>query len=287
MNRILLVLVFAASGWAQKFEVASIKPNREGGNRVMIGLRPGGRFNAEGVSVKMLITFAYGIRDYQLTGLPSWADSDRYNISAKPEGAGPETPPDPSKIPSEAEMKTQGEKTRAMVANMLEERFGLKIHRETKELPVYALVVGKNGPKLLDAKEGNPDILDFGGRGRGPGPDDVKQVRRGEGMRMGRGQFAGQEVTAATLATQLSTILGRNVIDKTGLTGKYDVKLSWTPDESQPAMLKDPTNAAASTPDSGPSIFTAIQEQLGLKLDSQKGPVEIVVVDHIEKPTEN
>jgi|SRR5579862_5157386 len=285
MHRIILAVFLAASAWAQKFEVASIKPNHEGGNRVSIGLRPGGRFIAEGVSVKFLITFAYGIREYQVTGLPNWADSDRYDINAKPEGAGPETSPDPGKMPSEAEMKTQGEKTRAMVANMIEERFGLKFHRETKEFPVYALVVAKNGPKLVEAKEGNPDIVDFGGRGRGPGPDDVKQGRRRAVMRMGRGQFAAQELTMETLANQLSTILGRNVIDKTGLTGKYDVKLAWTPDESQPAMLKDPTNAP--TPDSGPSIFTAIQEQLGLKLESQKGPVEIVAVDHIEKPTEN
>lgn len=290
MHRIAIAVVFAALSWGQKFEVASIKPNHSGGGRVGIGLRPGGRFTTENVPLRLLITFAYNIRDYQLSGLPGWADSDRYDINAKPEG--PETSAEPGHDPSDAEMKTQQEKMRAMLQNLLEERFGLKIHRETKELPVYAMVAGKNGPKLVDAKPDNPDIVDFGGRGgagRGNGSDDVKQVRRGARMRMGRGEFAGQEMTMDVLATQLSSMVGRTVINKTGLTGKYDIKLSWTPDQAQGGAFRDgpPDREAAAPADSGPSIFTAIQEQLGLKLESQKGPVEIVVVDHVEKPTEN
>ena len=291
----ILLAAFAAAAWAQKFEVASIKPNHSGDRRVGIGIQPGGRFNATNVTVKLLITMAYGIRDHQLSGLPGWAEAEHYDITAKPEGAPPENAGTERKMPTEAEMQTQQEKMRAMVQDLLADRFGLKVHRETKELPVYALVVAKNGPKLEESKEGAPDIVDFGGRGRGPdegkirGPDDVKQTRRGPMIRMGRGQLAGQEMRIPMLVEQLSRITGRNVIDKTGLTGKYDIKLNWTPDEAQGAGFGggDGPRPDAAPADTGPSLFTAIQEQLGLKLESQKGPVEVIVVDHIEKATEN
>jgi len=278
----------ATGARAQKFDVASIKPNHTGDGRVGIGMQPGGRFTANNVTVKMLITIAYGIRDHQLSGLPGWAESERYDISAKPENAEGLAPPADDKIPSEAEMQTRQEKMRAMMQDLLADRFGLKIHRETKEMPVYALVVAKNGPKLEESKEGAPDIVDFGGRGRGP--DDVKQIRRGPMIRMGRGQFAGQEMRMPMLVEQLSRITGRNVIDKTGLTGKYDIKLNWTPDESQAGLGGGPDGAhgpEAASADSAPPLFIAIQEQLGLKLESQKGPVEVVVVDHIAKASEN
>jgi uncharacterized protein (TIGR03435 family) len=282
------IAAFTAAAWAQKFEVASIKPNHTGDGRVGIGMQPGGRFTATNVSVKMLITIAYGIRDHQVSGLPGWAESEHYDISAKPENTDGLGPPADGKMPSESEMQTRQEKMRAMMQNLLEDRFGLKIHRETKELPVYALVVAKNGPKLEEAKEGAPDVVDFGGRGRGP--DDVKQVRRGPMIRMGHGQFAGQEMRMPMLVEQLSRITGRNVIDKTGLTGKYDIRLNWTPDESQPAFGGGPDKGPrpdAASPDSAPPLFTAIQEQLGLKLESQKGPVDVVVIDHIAKASEN
>jgi uncharacterized protein (TIGR03435 family) len=295
MNRVcLLIAALAVITSAQKFEVASIKPNKENDHRVMIGMAPGGRFTAHGVTVKQLISMAYGVRDHQLTGLPGWAESERYDISAKPEGAPPENAAPPNRMPSEAEMQTQQEKMRAMMKDLLADRFGLKVHPETKEMPVYALVVAKNGSKLEESKEGAPPIVDFGGRGpmaggRGPGSDDVRQTRGGPMMRMGRGQITAQDMRMPMLVEQLSRTLGRNVIDKTGLTGKYDVKLNWTPDESQPAAFPggDGPRTDAATPETGPSLFTAIQEQLGLKLESQKGPVEVIVVDHIEKATEN
>jgi uncharacterized protein (TIGR03435 family) len=286
MHRIFFaVAALAVGAFAQKFEVASIKPNRAGDNRIMIGMQPGGRFNASNVTVKQLITMAYGIRDYQVSGLPSWAESDHYDISAKPESAGDAAPPQPGRM-SEAEMQTQQQKMRAMIKDLLADRFGMKTHAETKELPIYALVVAKNGPKLEESKEGAPDIVE--GPGRGRGPEEGAVVRRGQMIRMGRGQLTGQEMRMNMLTNQLSQILGRNVVDKTGLTGKYDIRLTWTPDPGQGGLIvRDAGEGPPPSSDSGPSIFTAVQEQLGLKLDSQKGPVELVVVDRIEKPSEN
>jgi bla regulator protein BlaR1 len=267
MHRIFLATALAGAVFAQKFEVASIKPNKSNDHRIMIGIQPGGRFNASNVTVKQLITMAYGIRDYQVSGLPSWAESDHYDIAAKPEGGDSSAP----------DAKTQQEKMRAMIKDLLADRFGMKTHSETKELPIYALVVAKNGPKMEESKENAPEAADGVPRGRG-----------GQMIRMGRGQLSGQEMRMDMLVNQLSQILRRNVVDKTGLTGKYDIKLNWTPDPGEGGMMPGPSDGAPPpSADSGPSIFTAIQEQLGLKLDSQRGPVELVVVDKIERPSEN
>ena len=281
--RIFLAIAAAAlAASAQKFEVASIKPNKSGDHKVGIGLRPGGRFEASNVTVKQLVTMAYGIREYQVTGLPSWAESDHYDISAKPEGQAQTF--EPGKMPSEAEMKTAQERMRAMVQDLLADRFGLKVHTETKDLPVYALVIAKGGPKLKEASDTAPPIIDGP-----PGADKKVGAMRGQMIRMGRGQLTGQSMAVNMLINQLSTVLGRNVIDRTGLTGRYDVDLKWAPEEGQGGLFRGPDGPApeASSGESGPSLFTAIQEQLGLKLESQKGPVEIVAVDHIEKPEEN
>jgi uncharacterized protein (TIGR03435 family) len=284
MQRLILAFAaFALSGFAQKFEVASIKPNHANDGRRMIGMRPGGRFTAAGISLKELLAFAYNVRDYQLSGLPSWADSDRYDIDAKPEG--PMDGPTPGKMRSDAEMQTQRQKIGAMMADLLEQRFGLKIHRETKEMPVYALVVAKNGPKLVESKPDAPDMVPTPS-GRGPAPDAIatggRGPIRGERMSIRPGEILAQEMPLSFLANQLSSTLGRNVIDKTGLTGHYDIKLTWTPDDTEFARKN-----GEPAPDSGPSIFTAVQEQLGLKLESSKAPVDLIVVDHVEKPTEN
>jgi uncharacterized protein (TIGR03435 family) len=157
-----------------------------------------------------------------------------------------------------------------MLVALIEDRFQLKIHRETKEMPVYALVVAKNGTKLK-ANAGEP----------------------GPRLRMGRGQLNGTKVPLKMLVQQLAQQLGRPVVDKTGLTGDYDFTLTWTPQPGEggamfagPGGPGGPEGPPPSDPD-GPSIFAAIQEQLGLKLESDKGPVEILVLDQVEKPTEN
>jgi len=254
LGRILLAAAAIGLASAQAFEVASIKPSEPGGHGVQIQIAPGGRLVAKNVNVKFLIQQAYGVRDFQITGGPGWIGSERYDIVAKPEGEGDVTP----------------DQLKPMIQALLAERFKLTLHRETKELPVYALVVAKNGPKLQEV-EGGPTKT------------------KGAQMRMGRGLLNAQAVSMTMLATSLSNQLGRSVIDKTGLTGNYDVKLEWTPDEGQSFGPKEggPEGAPPPPSASGPSIFTAVQEQLGLKLEPQKGPVEILIIDRIEKATEN
>ncbi len=257
------------------FEVASIKPAKSGTPFVGIRSVPGsGRFTASNVSIRMLITMAYKLQPFQLEGGPAWLASDRYDIEATPERTGND---DPAKQ-QHVDFEQQFEQQRLRLQSLLEDRFQLKFHRETKELPVYALVVAKGGPKLQ--------------------PSEQKGDRRPM-MRMGRGRFESNGVTLAQLADMLSMDRGRKVIDRTGLTGNYDIKLDYTPDQSQggPGFGGPPGGGPGPGPEggmgppppdpNGPSIFTALQEQLGLKLESQKGPVEIIVIDHVEKPSEN
>ncbi len=268
----------------QSFEVASIKPSAEDGRRVMFGISPGGRFNASGVSVKMLIQQAFDIRDFQITGGPGWLSSERYDIVAK------------------AETSLTRENLKVMLQSLLAERFNFKFHRETRELPIYALVVGRSGPKLHKS-ETQTDLPEEGAAQKDPPPGgqggsplaDVRAVRgpggKGAMIRLGRGQLGAQMAGIKDLAMLLAQQIGRPGVDRTGLEGKYDFNLEWTPDESLRAAgpLGDgpPRDAAPVGDSSGPSIFTALQEQLGLKLESEKGPVEILVIDHIEKASAN
>jgi uncharacterized protein (TIGR03435 family) len=261
LNRAAVQAVFLAAGsvaWAQaqppyKFDVATVKPNSTDDHRIM--MRFGGRTSATGVNLKLLMTVAYDVRDFQIVGGPGWLATDRFDIVAKAEGVPDQLTP---------------EQFRPMLVALIEDRFQLKIHRETKEMPVYALVVAKNGTKLK-ANAGEP----------------------GPRLRMGRGQLNGTKVPLKMLVQQLAQQLGRPVVDKTGLTGDYDFTLTWTPQPGEggamfagPGGPGGPEGPPPSDPD-GPSIFAAIQEQLGLKLESDKGPVEILVLDQVEKPTEN
>jgi uncharacterized protein (TIGR03435 family) len=238
-----------------QFEVASIKPNHSGGNRMGISMEPGGRFVATNVALKTLITMAYDLKDNQVSGLPGWADSDRFDITAKPE--------------SGTRVKDGDE--RVMIQALLADRFKLNFHKETRELPIYALVVAKNGLKM-QASKGNANFDDDAGAKSMPGPG-----RGGPGIRRTRGEINGANVKVDMLADQLSSIVGRSVIDKTGLTGDYDFALKYTPDSADAAAADSPN----------PSIFVAVQEQLGLKLEAQRGPVDLYIIDRIEKPSEN
>jgi uncharacterized protein (TIGR03435 family) len=246
----------AAQAQAQpKFEVSTVKPNSANDHRVMLRGSPGGRFEATGVSLKLLITEAYDVRDFQISGGPPWIATERWDIVAKAEGITDRIPPDQLK---------------PMLAGLIEDRFQIKSHRETKELPIYVLVIGKTGSKL-QANAGEP----------------------GPGMYMGRGHFKGTKIPISMLAQQLSQQVGRTVVDKTGLKGDFDFTLDWTPEIGQGGSLFGPP-PGPSGPEgpppgdpNGPSIFTAVQEQLGLKLESDKGPVDILVLDKVERPTEN
>lgn len=257
------------------YDVASIKPNKSGTNMVRLMFRPDG-LSATNGTLQMLIHAAYRVESNQISGAPNWVNTERYDIEAKMDSA---TAEELHKL-SEDERLIERQR---MLQALLAERFKLTIHRESKELPIYALVVAKGGPKFQEAKPG--DTYPNGIKG----PDG----HGGAGlMFMGREGLTAQGIPIANLVGHLSRQLGRNVVDKTGLTGKYDFTLKWTPDESEGAMFRGPDGgqpATGSAPpeSSGPSIFTALQEQLGLKLESEKGPVEIIVIDHVEKPTEN
>jgi uncharacterized protein (TIGR03435 family) len=191
------------------------------------------------VPLRQLIEQAYRVKPFQLTG-PDWLSNVRFDIVAKyPAG-------------------TANEQLTLMLQTLLAERFHLAIHRESREMSAYALMVAKNGPKLVEV------------------------APNGTGTSNGRGRFQDRAISMAGLADQLARELGRPVVDKTGLTAVYDLKLEWTPDD-QPQG-----DAAPSEPAQGPSIFTALQEQLGLKLQTQEAPVEIIVVDHVDRtPIEN
>jgi uncharacterized protein (TIGR03435 family) len=245
----------------QEFEVASIKPSAPmamGRMRVGVEMMPGGRVSMTGVTARFLIQQAYGVRDFQIVGGPDWMKSDRYDITAKPEEA------------------ASGDQVKEMMKSLLKDRFKLEFHRETKELPTYALVVAKGGARLKKS-----EMQDGGGDGPGRGG-----AGRGGMMRMGRGQINAQGIEMAGLVNQLSQQLGRSVIDKTELTGDYDIKLEWTPDANEGGAFRGAEVHEEARPE-GPSLYTALQEQLGLKLESSKGMVEILTVDKAEKPTGN
>jgi bla regulator protein blaR1 len=246
------------------FEVASIKPNKSGEPNVRLMFTPNG-FSATNAPLGEVIRLAYQVQEFQMSGGPPWINSERYDIEAKVDSSAAE----------ELKQLDQDQR-RFMLRPLLEDRFQLKVHQETKELPIYALVVGKNGPKLHEAKPDDtyPDGI--------KGPDGVGHAGL---MRMGPGGITAQGLSMATIARLLSQQLGRTIVDKTGLTGNYDVNLKWTPDNGPASMMGPDGKPTPET--SGPSVFTAIQEQLGLKLESQKGPVEVLVIDRVERLSEN
>jgi bla regulator protein BlaR1 len=257
------------------YEVASIKPNKSGTNMVRMMYTPNG-LSATNGSVQMLINAAYGVENNQISGAPGWLNSERYDIDAKMDSA---TVEELRKLDEDDRRAVRQHMLQALLAD----RYKLTLHRETKDLPIYVLIVAKDGPKFKQATPGEtyPNGI--------KGPDG----HSGAGMMMmGREGLTGQGVELMNLVRHLTRQLGRTVVDKTGLTGRYDFTLKWTPDETLGGAPKGPQSGQAGvgdTPptDSSPSLFTALQEQLGLKLESQKGPVEILVIDHVEKPSEN
>jgi uncharacterized protein (TIGR03435 family) len=196
-----------------------------------------------------MVRYAYDVEDIQISGGPAWFASDRWDIVGT---AGREI--------TEAERRN-------MLQAVLNERFKMTIRRESKELPVYALVVAKGGSKLTPGTAGNPERVELGVSGAG-----MHQMR-------------GQSVPLSTLARVLTGQAGRIVLDRTGIAGSFDYQLEWVPDPANMPMIN------GAKPDGskldGASIFTAVQEQLGLKLESTKGPVEILVIERAEKATEN
>jgi uncharacterized protein (TIGR03435 family) len=247
------------------YDVVSVKQNKSGPGMMRIMNQPE-RYSTTNVGLKQIIQNAYGLKmPDMISGLPGWADSAAFDIEAKMDA---ETIAALKAMPKEQ----ADEQRRLMMQAMLADRFKLKVHRETKELPIYSLVIAKGGFKLTDADPNNTY------------PDGIKGfdgVSRQGMMSMGHGKLTGQGFGMSGLANLLSMQVHRLVVDSTGLKGKYDFTLQWTPDE----MEGGHQNAAPT--ESGPTIYTALQEQLGLRLDSTKGPVDTVVVDHVEMPSEN
>ncbi len=254
-----------------QFEVASVKPSAS--QRIM-AVRPlPGRLTADS-TVEILMQYAYHV--YRIVGGPAWIQSDRYQIDAKADGAA----------------------TRAdvflMLQSLLEDRFQLKTHRETKTLPVYALVAAKNGFKLPPATEGGcvnsaadaPDDWTGTGRMAPPGQDQPGMPKCGSAflsLQPTGPRVLGKQVGMPELARMLSMLLGRSVIDKSGFTDIFDLKLDFVADENTPTMPPPPPGSGLS----GPSIMQAIQQQLGLRLESTTGPVDVMVVDSAVRPTAN
>jgi bla regulator protein blaR1 len=257
------------------YEVASVKPDKSGDMRFKVMNSPDSL--TANTTLQMLIRLAYSVEDNQISGAPNWVNSDRYDVEAKMDSA---TADEVRKLSEEQEKSVREH----MLQALLVDRFKLTIHRETKELPIYSLVVAKNGSKLEESKPGEPDK-------RGFKTPDGRPAVGGHFVRMGMGQLDGHSLGMTDIARLLSQQLGRTVVDKTGLTANYDFTLKWTPEEGQGPAFRGPEGSPGTgstpAPESGPSIFTAVQEQLGLKLESQKGPVEILVIDHVEKPSEN
>ena len=233
------------------FDVATLKPSNPDAPGKAFMVR-GRQFATLNTTLSDMITFAYGVHPRQVTNGPDWLEKDKYDLTAKPDGVG----------------QPNGEQWKVMVQKLLADRFKLAFHRDKKELSVYALVVGKT-PHKLTRSEGDPNGLP-GMFFRGLGVLPVRNANMGD--------FAGVMQTA---------VLDRPVVDQTGLTGRWDFTLTWTPDDSQFGGRGGQAPPPADNVAAPPGLFTAIQEQLGLKLESTKAPVEVLVIDRAEKPTEN
>jgi uncharacterized protein (TIGR03435 family) len=263
-----------------KFEVASVKPNKSGDPGIRFGLQPGGRFNAVNAPLRELIRFAYNVQPFQIEGGPNWMASDRFDVTAKGEGEIPPTGPG------------QMGPIQVMMQNLLADRFKMRVKRENKEMPIYALVLartdGKLGPTIEPSTTDCAAIMKarMGGAGRGgPPPAPPRPGEKPEcGMFMGPASVGAGSVTIDQFAQLLASRVNRTVLNKTGLAGNYSFTLDFTPDQIPPGGFQLNGAPLPINPD-GPSIFTALQEQLGLKLDSQRGPVEMVVIESVEQPT--
>lgn len=262
-----LVTVFcAAAVGAQRpaFDVASVKPNASGTSAGWTELRPGGELSVRNQPLRNIIWSAYDLQAFQLVGGPDWLDRERFDIVAKPAAEPPSR-----------------EALLQMVQSLLAERFKLVAHRETRDAPIYALVTaraGTPGPGMRPSPT-DCDAINAAA-GRGAPPPGNAGLRPLCGVRTTPGRLMAGGVRMETLARNLSALAGRIVVDRTALPGFYDVDLEWLPDQVPAAGGALPPAAS-----DAPGFFTAIQEQLGLKLEAQRGPIDVMVIDSVERPT--
>lgn len=279
-------VTLGAQSAAPAFEVASIKRNKSGDGFMGMGMQPGGRLTMMNMPVRQLIVRAYGVQPYQVLGGPSWITSDRFDITAK--APGDATP----------------QQMNAMLETLLADRFKLKVRRETRQSDVYRLVKARADGKLGEALKPAAVNCDMGrGRAGGlpPGPGAGPAPARGPApggpmvgpcqflIAPGRFQVAGQSM--ASFANSLGMQVGRPVLDETGLQGAFDFTLTFMPDPGGRGMPAGPPPPGAPElppiDPNAPALPTALQEQLGLRLESAKGPVEMIVIDSIDQPTED
>jgi len=262
-------LLYAQStGPEQKFDVVSVKPNVSG--KFMFAVRDStpGRFSATDTSVRDLLEEAYDIKEAQIEGAPAWVGTAKFDVDAKVDDA---LAAQERSLPRDQELRLM----RLRVQSLLADRFGLRLHHETKDMPVLALVVAKSGPKMTEgqgtpASAGAPDP---------PGsvlmsttnlkPPEWVLTSNGAPLRILINALSGQP-----------EVRGRVLVDETGLAGTYIYKLQWTPQNLS-------AGAHSSSEASGSSLFTALEEQLGLRIESKKEPVDVLVVDHVEEPSPN
>jgi bla regulator protein blaR1 len=231
---------------AQTFDVASVRPQSAGDSAFFVRPPNNGGFTAVGATAKLLLMLAYDVQESRIVGGPTWLGTAKWNIEAR----------------ADSGRQSSAADTQRMLQNLLVERFGLRIHRETTELPVYALSVAKNGPKFKASDHERTNV-----RVTGRSID----IEYGD---------------IAAMTRVLASALGRPVIDRTGLTALYDLSVAWDDAPVQDGGAFGTAPAPASPNERG-SVFTALQEQLGLRLESGRAPVDVIVVDRLETPSPN
>jgi uncharacterized protein (TIGR03435 family) len=268
------------------FEVVSIKPNHSEPGVIPAPTKPDPGWFVATLTVKSIIEFAFNVRDFQISGSPSWIGGEKFDIDAKVQDSVAE---ELRKLPREQQI----DRMRLMVQSLLADRFALKVHHETKDLPTFAMTIAKGGPKLTesiapaaDLQGSSPPLPGRGGSPPMPMPGAV-MIRMGIAGQM---TLIGKSAPLSKLVFMLSQQFNLPILDQTGLKGTYDFTLEWT---SETGLGGAPLSRAPGVADSpapdpyGISIFTAIQDQLGLKLVSTKGPFDIIVIDYVERPSPN
>ena len=238
------------------FEVATIKPAAPDSRGRYVRMQSAHQLLAKNFTLKELVGFAYSLTPRAISGGPAWIESDRYDILAGTPG----------------EVRPNTDEQMQMVRKLLTDRFSLSFHREPKEFSIYALTVAKGGPRLKESSappDGLPDLV------------NVVYPEDGGGVRI---VLPARNATMAQFAAMMNrAVLDRPVVDQTGLTGKYDFDLEWTPDETQfGGQLPQGTPEHPK-----PDLFAAMQQQLGLRLEATRGPIQALVIDKIERPSDN
>ena len=265
-----IAIVLRAQDKDATFEVATVKANKSGESNGMLQRQPGGRLTATNMPLRPMITYAYQLAGYQLIGGPGWVDSARYDVVAKMEGNPAAVAPGAGTDPMQTALQ-----------KLLADRFKLKVHRDSREMDIYALVMlkpGTPGPQLKPTTEDCAAAAAAAQRGAPPTGPNAPFC----GSSIGPGTIRFGGLPASQIARTLSILSGRFVADRTGLAGSWDFTLKFAPEQRG-----QPPGANAANDSDLPSFFTAIQEQLGLKLEATKGPVDVVVIDGIEQPKDD